>query len=1088
MVVAALLTFVAFVIAGGRASAQQVTYYNFNTPGTASPQQYSYTCSAVDTTTNPLFCFNYNFGEFQDPAFLQDPAANGPWATQLTAPIADDGASMWFSVPQKVSQGFTTWFQFKITPSTNYTGDGFAFVIQNSQGASAATNNGIDPSNSCLEVGSGPTVVGTAGQCLGYGGIDNSVALEFDTYQNTWDPQDIPDTTNDNHVAVQSCAPGMPNSPDHLAVSTDSEGTVDCLVSLGATSTLVSNPNSSADGVTPITLADGKVHDVVVVYNGPLDTPANTLSLYIDPAYNPGTHTPVAGSIPIFQGPYNITQAINLMNSGAANDSAYVGFTAGTGGYFESQEIMGWTYTPHTTVQQQQPLAPPGSPTTFDFGTHTYTVTYPSDADTTGVGMGVVANTITPANFAALMGIGPSQYTGSQCQVYDDTGGNCIVYSTYCYNTSTNAVEGCPTGTQTTVCTDQTEPSAGCINLTATYNNSIEPTSPGFLQGDPLYSPITSISGNGSSTTVTCAGECAVTVGQTVSILSANDTPEFTGVTVVTADVNQFTFNNGYNGTSNGGYITSTNVQDIFISYSPESLDGTTAGKTKNFSDFVVLAATVVGSQTSLTVPAGNATENQPVTVTATVSAPSSGPTGLPLLSVSSAGNTLGGTVSFSDNNGPIAGCQNVSLTAITSQDMTTWEAQCSYTPLATGPIPLTAQYSGDAYHQSSSGNQTLNVNAGTVQVAVGTSPAGLNFAVNGTPYSTTQALTWVTGANESLSTTSPQRPTSGTQYVFSSWSNGITNTNALTDVVSAPASPTAYTANFTTQYLLTVTAGSGGTVTAASGSYFNSGSVQTIVAIPASGYTFSGWTGSSDIANPSSATTTVKMNKPETITAVFSGGPAATLSATNIDFGTLYLGSIVTKIVTVTSSGAAPLILHDPFITIDRGGDSSEFITLNLCPSTLAVGKSCWMTVTFIAGPFYNPQTAVLSVNDNAPGSPQTVTLTAQVINPRPQLSASSLSFGTVKTGTPSAAKAVVLTNAGTTPLSITNVAIAGANPGDYSITSNNCPASLAAKSSCTVGVNFKPLAKGTRVGSLLITDNALIGTQDVILTGTGN
>ena len=41
-------------------------------------------------------------------------------------------------------------------------------------------------------------------------------------------------------------------------------------------------------------------------------------------------------------------------------------------------------------------------------------------------------------------------------------------------------------------------------------------------------------------------------------------------------------------------------------------------------------------------------------------------------------------------------------------------------------------------------------------------------------------------------------------------------------------------------------------------------------------------------------------------------------------------------------------------------------------------------MTITFIAGPFYTPQTATLTVTDSSPGSPQTVPLTATVINPR--------------------------------------------------------------------------------------------------------
>jgi hypothetical protein len=70
-------------------------------------------------------------------------------------------------------------------------------------------------------------------------------------------------------------------------------------------------------------------------------------------------------------------------------------------------------------------------------------------------------------------------------------------------------------------------------------------------------------------------------------------------------------------------------------------------------------------------------------------------------------------------------------------------------------------------------------------------------------------------------------------------------------------------------------------------------------------------------------------------------------------------------------------------------------------------------MTVTFVAGPFYTPQTATLKITDNAAGSPQTVMLTATVIDPVPAFSAGGLSFGTVKTSSRAVrAKSVTLSN----------------------------------------------------------------------------
>ena len=121
-------------------------------------------------------------------------------------------------------------------------------------------------------------------------------------------------------------------------------------------------------------------------------------------------------------------------------------------------------------------------------------------------------------------------------------------------------------------------------------------------------------------------------------------------------------------------------------------------------------------------------------------------------------------------------------------------------------------------------------------------------------------------------------------------------------------------------------------------------------------------------------------------------------VSPTSINFGTVYLGSIVVKNVTVTNLGSNPVTIKDPLISLIRNGDSKEFVAINLCPKPLAGHKSCDITVSFIAGPVYNQQTATLEVMDSSPGSPQPVSLTALTIDPKVQLSATSLSFGTQK------------------------------------------------------------------------------------------
>lgn len=111
---------------------------------------------------------------------------------------------------------------------------------------------------------------------------------------------------------------------------------------------------------------------------------------------------------------------------------------------------------------------------------------------------------------------------------------------------------------------------------------------------------------------------------------------------------------------------------------------------------------------------------------------------------------------------------------------------------------------------------------------------------------------------------------------------------------------------------------------------------------------------------------------------------------------------------------------------------------------------------------------------------------MTANVINPIPSYNPPTLHFGSVRVGS-SATKDVTLTNSGTTALNISNIEITGVNQGDFSQT-NNCPASLSPGHSCQIAVTFKPTEKYARSANLTVTDNALIGTQNVPLAGTGD
>ncbi len=113
-------------------------------------------------------------------------------------------------------------------------------------------------------------------------------------------------------------------------------------------------------------------------------------------------------------------------------------------------------------------------------------------------------------------------------------------------------------------------------------------------------------------------------------------------------------------------------------------------------------------------------------------------------------------------------------------------------------------------------------------------------------------------------------------------WSNGGSATQNV-----SPATSTTYTANFTTQYYLTMSASpsSEGTVNVSSG-WLNAGQGVSITATPASGYLFAGFTGCG--LSGTNQTQTCVMNGPETVVANFAAVGQVTQTITSAPTGLL--------------------------------------------------------------------------------------------------------------------------------------------------------------------------------------------------------
>lgn len=206
--------------------------------------------------------------------------------------------------------------------------------------------------------------------------------------------------------------------------------------------------------------------------------------------------------------------------------------------------------------------------------------------------------------------------------------------------------------------------------------------------------------------------------------------------------------------------------------------------------------------------------------------------------------------------------------------------------------------------------------------------------------------------------------------------------------------------------------------------------------------------------------------------------GAIAQLSATSLNFGNQTVGiTSVAKNVTLTNQGNIALTIASMGIT---GTNSGDFVATT-CPSSIAPKGNCTISVTFKPAAT-GTRTAAVSVTDNAPGSPQKVSLTGVGVVPAVTLSTTSLTFLTQVVYTASKAKTVKLTNSGLGVLKITRVAVTG----PFAQT-NNCGSTVNSGSSCTLTVTFKPTTIGALSGTVSITDNAPLSPQKVTLKGTG-
>jgi Beta-propeller repeat/Abnormal spindle-like microcephaly-assoc'd, ASPM-SPD-2-Hydin len=206
---------------------------------------------------------------------------------------------------------------------------------------------------------------------------------------------------------------------------------------------------------------------------------------------------------------------------------------------------------------------------------------------------------------------------------------------------------------------------------------------------------------------------------------------------------------------------------------------------------------------------------------------------------------------------------------------------------------------------------------------------------------------------------------------------------------------------------------------------------------------------------------------------------PAVTLSPPSMNFGNQTLGITSTQQVSaLTNTGSGTLTIMSIRTT---GANKGNFAESNNCPTSLAAGNSCSITVTFTPSST-GTRTAAVSIADNAPSSPQSLPLSGVGVLPAVKFSTTSLTFPTQVVFTTSKTKTITLTNTGLGILNLASIATTG----PFAQT-NTCGTTVNPGASCTISVTFSPTTIGTLAGAVSLTDNAPHSPQQVTLSGTG-
>jgi len=218
-----------------------------------------------------------------------------------------------------------------------------------------------------------------------------------------------------------------------------------------------------------------------------------------------------------------------------------------------------------------------------------------------------------------------------------------------------------------------------------------------------------------------------------------------------------------------------------------------------------------------------------------------------------------------------------------------------------------------------------------------------------------------------------------------------------------------------------------------------------------------------------------------------FSQAAAISLSANEIDFGkqSPLVNSVHLPRYLFISNNSTSAVAH----TLVTLPPNSPFAVADGCPSTLQPQSVCRLRISYNSptAPSLDSATLTLDGGEAVLLTGQTLSLqsvSGSTADPNVSVSPASITFADPVTVTElsTSTQSVQITNTGPTA-----VAVTASITGDFAL-QNQCPATLAASSSCNMLVSFAPAQPGVREGLLNISAGGAFSPTTVTLSGTAN